>query len=280
MPKRVSKLSYLQCSKHLLCGALVVALMVNAAPAIADEDDDDFNRFGISIGVFLTDRESKSRLNGSLGETGTIIDLEGDLGLDSSDTVFRFDGYYRFNEKHRIDLSAFDLSRSKTRVIDEEFEWGDTIYPIDATVKGEFGLAIYKLAYTWSFMRRDKGYLGLTAGLYIASFKTSLRVVDLGAIESDTVTAPLPVFGLRGEYALSDKFTFRGSAEIFAIEYEEYNGSLYDLYAGVDYQLFEHTAIGLGINSVQLDIGITRESFKGTFDWRYDGGLLFLKFDF
>lgn len=264
----------------MLSGALVVALLAIATPATADEGDDDLNRFGISLGVFVTDRESESRLKGSLGTPGTIIDLESDLGLDRSDAVFRVDGYFRFNEKHRLDLSVFDLSRSKTRVIDEEIEWGDTIYPVNATINSAFDLAIYKIAYTWSFMRRDKGYLGLTAGLYVAGFQASLREAQLGSVESDSVTAPLPVFGLRGEYALSDKFTFRGSAEVFALEYEEYDGSLYDIYAGVDYQLFEHTAIGLGLNSVQLDIGITRNNFKGNFDWRYDGGLFFLKFDF
>ena len=267
-------------SKNLFLGASLLTLMSAAQPVFADEsNDDDFEKFSISLGVFFTDRESKSRLDGDLGE-GSEVDLEGDLGLNRNDVVVRMDGYYRFNDRHRIDASVFDLSRSKTRVIDEEFEWGDTIYPINARVNSEFDLAIYKLAYTWSFMRREKGYLGLTAGLYIASFGASLREAQLGSVESDTVTAPLPVFGLRGEYALSDKWTFRASGEIFAIEYEEYDGRLVDAYVGFDYQLWNRAALGIGLNSVTLDIGITRNRFKGNFDWRYDGGLLFVKFDF
>ena len=39
-------------------------------------------------------------------------------------------------------------------------------------------------------------------------------------------------------------------------------------------------AIGLGINSVRLDFGVTKENLTGDLDWRYDGGLLFFKFDF
>ena len=265
---------------RLLPLAALLVIGLPAVPSLADDSDDDFDHFSISLGVFLTDRESKSRLNGSLGDLGTIIDLESDLGLDRSDTVFRLDGYWRFNERHRIDLSVFDLSRQKTRVIDEEIEWGDTVYPINARIKSEFDVVIYKLAYTWSFLRREKGYLGLTGGLYIASFGTSLREANLGGVESDTVTAPLPVIGLRGEYEISDRWTFRASGELFALEYEEYDGSLVDLYAGVDYQMWKHASIGLGINSVVLDVGITRERFTGNFDWRYDGGLLFVKFDF
>ena len=258
--------------------ALCAIPILAAAPAFAE--DDDFNHFSISLGVFLTDRESKSRLRGDLGDPAAEIDLESDLGLDRSDSVFRLDGYYRFNDRHRIDFSAFDLSRSKNRVIDEEITWGDTVYPINANIRSEFDLAIYKLAYTWSFMRRDKGYLGLTGGLYIASLGATISEPQLGSAGSDSLTAPLPVVGLRGEYALSEKFTLRGSAELFALEYEEYDGKLTDFYLGIDYQLFEHTAVGLGLNTVQLDIGIDRDNFDGDFDWRYDGGLLFVRFDF
>ena len=60
----------------------------------------------------------------------------------------------------------------------------------------------------------------------------------------------------------------------------DFDGSLVDLYLGVDYQIFGSMAVGLGFNSVAMDIGITKENFNGNFDWQYDGGLIFLKFDF
>ena len=78
--------------KNSIFSALAAALLLYVPTASAQEED--FDHFSISIGVFLTDRASKTRL----------------------------DGYYRFNERHRIDISVFDLSRSKTRVIDEEIE--------------------------------------------------------------------------------------------------------------------------------------------------------------
>jgi len=39
-------------------------------------------------------------------------------------------------------------------------------------------------------------------------------------------------------------------------------------------------SVGLGINSVKINVGIAKGNFDGDLDWRYDGGLLFLKFDF
>lgn len=247
---------------------------------VANAQTDDYAKFGISVGIFVTDRNSESQIDGALGVNGSVVDLESDLGLDSSDSAFRIDGYYRFNQKHRLDFSTFDLSRSATKVIQKDIMWNDTLFPIDTAIDSEFDLTIYKLAYTWSFLRRDNGYLGLTAGLYVGDFGTSLTGQAIGERESRGITAPLPVIGLRGQYDLTEKLSLRASGEIFAIEYGDYDGSLYDFYAGLDYQFFEHVAIGVGINSVTFDIGISKENFTGDMNWQYTGGLLFLKFDF
>jgi hypothetical protein len=267
--------------KRFLLRAIFLFALAFAPQAWGDDaDDDKFHRFSVSLGVFITDYESESRLNGSIGEDDSVIDLEGSLGLDRSDSVFRLDGYIRFNERHRLDVSIFDLSRNKTTVIDEEIEWDDTIYPINASIRNAFDLTIYKLAYTWSFLRRDKGYLGATAGIYTASLGAVLSEPQIGRLELYDLTAPLPVFGVRGEYALSDKWTLRASSEIFAIEYDEYDGRFIDLYAGIDYRLWRNAALGIGLNSVSLDIDVSRKSFDGSFDWSYNGAFVFLKFDF
>ena len=264
------------------CGvaAVLLALLSVSASSPALAQSTDFDRFSISLGVFLTNRDSKAQLDGQIPNSGTPVDLENDLGFDKSDTVFRLDGVFRFNEKHRIDFSAFDLSRSASKQIQKDIEWNGELFPIDTVVDASLDLNIYKVAYTWSFLRRDKGYIGATAGLYVADVGTSLAAESIGRSSSGGVTAPLPVFGLRGQYDLAEKWSLRGSAEIFAIEYGDYSGSLYDVYAGLDYQLLERMAVGLGINSVKLNVGISKGNFDGDLDWRYDGGLLFLKFDF
>ncbi len=259
------------------CLPIITAGLCLSAGSTAVAQDE---RFSLSLGVFITDRDSETRLDVTDGPSGTPVDLETDLGLDRSDSVFRLDGYFRFNEKHRIDFSAFDLSRTATKRIEKEIDWEGTIFPIDATVNGEFDLNIYKLAYTWSFMRWEKGYIGLTGGLYVADIGTRLSAENIGDREGGDVTAPLPVVGLRGEYRFAEKWSFRASGEFFALEYQDFDGSLIDLYAGVDYQLFDRAAIGLGLNSVRIDVGVQDNDLNASLDWRYDGGLLFFKFDF
>jgi len=253
------------------------SLFFMAAPAAADSVDGD--RFSLSLGVFITDRDTDAELDGTVN-VGTPTDLESDLGLDASDSVFRIDGYYRFNERHRIDFSVFDLSRNASKQIDEQIQWGDTLYDIDTVIKSNVDLAIYKAAYTYSFLDREDGYLGATGGFYVIDTKASLKEQTLGSAEVGELTAPLPVIGLRGEYALSERWSVRASGEFFFIEYDNVDGSLVDLYAGVDYRVLDNMSIGLGINSVALNVDITKRGFNGGLDWKYTGGLIFLKFNF
>lgn len=108
-------------SSHIsFCGLVAVLLFSGMPTAMAQTGDD--TKFSISLGVFFTDRDSQTSLDGTGGMLGTDVDLEDELGLDNKDSVFRIDAYYRFNEKHRLDVSVFDLSRAATVVIQRDIE--------------------------------------------------------------------------------------------------------------------------------------------------------------
>ena len=98
---------------------LSAALILSAAPVAAPAPEGD--RYSLSLGVFVTDRDTETRLDSAAGD-GTDTDFESDLGLDASDTVFRVDGYYRFAERHRADFSVFDLSLSNSNQIERDIQ--------------------------------------------------------------------------------------------------------------------------------------------------------------
>ena len=253
-------------------------LLMTPAFAFAQSGVDD--RLSISLGAFFTDRSTDTRLDSDVLGKGTVIDFEDDLGLDSSDSVFRIDGHYRFNQKHRVNFSVFDLSRDSSATILRDIQYGDEIFPIDTVVNTSFDLNIYRLTYGYSLMQRDSGYLGLTLGIHIADSKISLDEQGLGQSEVSSISAPLPVIGLRGEYEFTDRLTLGASGEIFPFEFDNVNGLLVDLYVGIDYQIIDRIALGLGFNSVHFDVDAKKSNFSGSLDWEYTGALLFFKVDF
>jgi len=51
---------------------------------------------------------------------------------------------------------------------------------------------------------------------------------------------------------------------------------VYDLYAGLGYQITDHVALGVSVNSVKMDVGVSKKNLDGNLDWRYDGDLFSL----
>lgn len=265
-------------SASLLAGSIVVALPLTAGaqPTVGSE------RASILVGSFITDRDSNARLDSESGE-GTDLNLEDDLGLDSSMSVARVGGYLWLGRRHRLDVAYFDMSRDASRVIDETIEFGDEVFQINTTIESEQDLSILKADYTFAALARDRGYLGIVAGLYIADMAMTLSERTLGAYESEDVTAPLPLFGLRGDYAITDRITLRGALQWFGFDTGDIDGRLTDFYVGADYGLGRNKrmAIGLAYDRVSMNIGAEDDDgFDGRLDWGYDGLLLYFKADF
>ena len=175
----------------------------------------------------------------------------------------------------------FDLSRDASRRIDKTIEYGDETFSIDTDINTSSDLSILKAAYTFVPISRERGYLGVTGGLYTASVKLSLSEATAGTAESEDLTAPLPVIGLRGEYEITDRVTLRGAAEWFRIDTGDVGGRLRDMYLGVDYGFNQRMAVGLAYNDVSMSISASESGgFEGALDWGYDGFLLYFKMDF
>jgi hypothetical protein len=255
-----------------------VLLGSSAGSAFAQESD----REGASVlfGSFITDRDTSARLDSGLSD-GSDIDLEEDLGLETSSTVARFGGYWWVNDRHRLDFSYFDMSRDASKRIQETIEFGDETFVIDTVVNVTSDLTVIKGDYTFAMLARDRGYLGITGGLYVSQTTLALSAANINARDEQDVTAPLPVIGLRGEYALTDHITLRGAAQIFDYSADNVDGRLTDFYFGADYSIGEHWAVGLAWNEVSMNLSAEDDSGRnGSLDWGYDGALVYVSFDF
>jgi len=265
--------------------AIVVGLAAIAPlslpPSTAKAQSADRERGSVYIGTFITDRNTSARIDSDSGGNGSDIDLEGDLGLKASTSVTRAGGYFWISARQRLDLSFFDLSRSASRKIDKTINFDDKTFQINTVVNADNHLQITKLDYTFSFLNKEKGFLGVTAGLYVAQTRLSLSEPSLGVASGEGLTAPLPVIGLRGDYAINDRWTLRGAFQWFGISIDTASGHLTDTYAGVDYGFGKRFAIGLAYDTVAMNVkGSKAGSLNGRLDWGYNGWLLYFKTDF
>lgn len=264
---------------------LVVGIAATAwlsfAPTSVKAQSSDRERGSVYIGTFITDRNTSARVDSDAGNPGTDVDLEGDLGLKASTSVGRAGGYIWLSARQRLDLSYFDLSRTASRTINKTINFDDKTFLINTVVSTDNHLTITKLDYTFSFLNKDKGFLGVTGGLYVMQTRLSLSEPSLGNYSSEGLTAPLPVIGLRGDYSINDRWTLRGAFQWFGISVDTASGHLTDTYAGVDYGFAKRFAVGLAYDTVSMNVEATKTGhLKGSLDWGYNGWLLYFKADF
>ena len=71
-----------------------------------------------------------------------------------------------------------------------------------------------------------------------------------------------------------------GAVEYFALEYNDIDGRLADIYLGMDYKVMNNLGLGVAYNYVSVDINAAKSELAGGLDWQYDGLLLYFKFAF
>ncbi len=130
----------------LLTLALCLTSTFDQVRAQARYDDHELrDRFRITLGGFGTNNTStKIRIDSNNRVLGTLIDLEDGLNVEDSATVARLDGFYRFNRAHRIEWTAYSLTRNGRKTLNTSRTIGGTVYPVGFSLDSEWKLKINK----------------------------------------------------------------------------------------------------------------------------------------
>jgi len=249
-------------SKVLIaCGLLAVS----AGTVRAQSASLPWEKGSIQIGAFITSSDTEMRVNSSTGAVGAVVNVEDALGVGGEKSTFRLDGFYRFGEtrRHQIELHYFDSRRSGTRMLDEDIAIGDTTFGSGDTVSTQFDLQFINFDYSYAFFQDDRVRLSVSGGLHTTGVK--LKVDSPPTLfEDQSFTAPLPVVGLRGEVAVTERWRLKGGTDMFYLEYDQYTGLLADTSLAVEYLPFKHAAFGLAINAVRMKVESDGDNSGGT----------------
>jgi hypothetical protein len=273
-------------------GILVAVLFQLLPPqAMAEEKaaaaEAPWEKFAANLGLFASATSSGFRIGSGVGVS---VDVEEALDLDSSFTAFRADALWRFtqNRRHRLDFTWFSIHRDGTKQIGEDITIEDsdgnpTTVPAGTTVDGHFDLDIYELAYSYSFFQDERVDLAASLGLYVMPMDFGLSAAGLvNESGSQDFTAPLPVVGLRMDFALTPQWFIRSGTQVFYAEYESFTGGVLNLHAAVEYNPWTHVGFGLGFDTLNIHLEADDEDYpavdlKGEVDFNYTGLQLYAR---
>lgn len=262
---------------HLTWAAFLTTVMTAPVTvAMADEMPGRWKRAELSVGAYLVTFGSDVRADSDDLGRGTKIDLEDQLDLDDEIVAYRVDGYWRFFNRHRLELGYYDVSRDGERTLDEQIQFGDEVFDAGVTVESDFDFRVGKVAYAYSLIQNDQWDAALSLGVTAIQFKAAIegevfvgnQSLNAGTETKETL-APIPVLGGRVWYAFADNWTARLKGDIFKLDIGKYEGSLYDAELALDYDLTDAFGVTLGYNYVNIDVDKTGGDFDLSLGYDY-----------
>lgn len=273
---------------RVLLSILFISVLVNHGLAQTDSSantSSPWDKFTVSFGGFLSSQNSDIRLASKQVGLGLIVDFEDLLGMESTTFAFRAGSTYRFgkNRKHMVELGYFGINRNSSKILEEEVEIGDEVFPVGAQVSSTFNFTIVRTKYDYTYFQDDRITLGASFGFYIVPIKFTVSAQSSNGQQTSFI-APLPLVGLRSNFKITEKFFLNQSVEFLYLAVSNYEGGILDLNISLEHKTFKNVAFGLGINSNRLSIAVTKEDspidFFGNIGMEYTGMLLYAKYYF
>jgi hypothetical protein len=258
---------------------VLVLAAVTASVSLMAEDT-----FRIQVGGdILADQSTEMSYGTDAVSAG--LNIEDFFGMDTDNQVFRLDGYYRFNESHRIEFAYYKIDSSGSLNVNRDFTWDGRDIASGAQVDSHFNVDMYKVNYTYSFYHSDKVELGLGAGLHITGIDVGLNAQgNIDGVNGEVykgsvkVTAPLPVVGVRLRYDITKDLEANFSYDLFMIKVGDYKGEIQNTIFTLDYAVTESFGVGAGMDLYSLTFESDKDDQRFKATRTVNGALVYLSY--
>ena len=170
---------------------------------------------------------------------GATIDFEQIFDMNDNRSTARMFGTARISPKRRyIDFGYVDISRSGTKVIAKDIEFGDYQVGAGANVTAKFDTAFIYAAFRYDFLHLEQVRISGSAGLTWLNLSTGLsgsgdftdpngnQVVAGTFDRGESVGAPVPMVGLNLDWALTRRLVVRMYSRFFRLNIDSFSGGL------------------------------------------------------
>jgi hypothetical protein len=213
------------------------------------------DRFRIDAGYFRLSPTTILRYNPSGGGTSEV-ELENDLGFDSTANTFWIDSTWRLGRRHQIKLAYTSLSRDALDyTIQRDFSWGGQTYNAGLNADSTNGTKLLGGYYRFAIYRNDRFEIGPALG--IGYIWLDARIQATGTITGpagepvsrslDESASTSSVTGAVGGYAdawLAERLVVRGDFLYIKVKPGDSEAAVTDWRLGADYYFFK--GVGLG----------------------------------
>ncbi|WP_434937447.1 hypothetical protein ACRWQN_09575 [Shewanella sp. HL-SH8] len=263
------------------------AVLFIANPVFADDNNvitpEQVNvlpdSFTINIGGLYANSDSYMVVTNPRTGGTFPLDFENDLNLKEKQFLPFIELAYTFNQRHNIYLDYKSLHRTaQSPEIAKDFQFtlpdSDITYDVEAgiSLKSTLDIDILRLGYGYDIWQGENYTIGASVGLHTMFIKTAFEgeigicvpntqleqycgeTITTPRVVDKSLTAPLPNFGVYGDYEFSPSWVFKAYAQYFSLKYNDIAGSLVDVRAVVEAELNEDWSLIAGFNYYEIDV--------------------------
>lgn len=232
-------------------------------------------RFRLMAGGFFPLNNTAVSVNGNNGRIGTRIDLEDNLGFDTTTNSFYANAMWRASKRSKFELEYFYLDRKTVYTLDESINFKDHTYPIYAQVGAYFNTSILRFDYQYAIICKPKYEIGVLIGTHLMFIDMGMwldtNIGSVGISDQFKVTAPLPDVGIWGSWVLGKRFGLYGNINYLSAKIDNIDGSILSYNVSLLFNAYRNFSIMAGYSGLDVDVHVQRRFLNGSLEWGYKG---------
>jgi hypothetical protein len=238
------------------------------------------DRFAIRGSFYNPDVETMVRIDDVAAATGTVVFAEEDFGLDDNLTQGRMELLFRMRDRNRLRVDYFKTDRTGDEALARDIDFGDQTFETGEEVLSALKWRMFGFTYMRSILLRERFEIGVGLGLHLIEAAARAEVPERFAREEVDGVGAFPTPALDFTWRISSRFSVTARGQYFSAEVDDFEGSLGDFHADVQYRWRRNFTVGLGYTSIQARLDVNDAEFPGLFNLDVAGPELFFRVSF
>ena len=235
------------------------------------------DRLAVNIRFYMPTIATDLRNDASNGTPGTLLTGEESLGLQDQLKQASIDLQFRMLERHRIRAQFYKQTRSGDVVLNQQVRFGDDVYLVNDRVISKMDLRKLDLAYTYSFLRREKIELSAGLGIHLLQAEGSLNAPVRFVSENLDVAGPFATLAFDGTWRFTKRFSLNAQANYLKGHVNDVRGSYKAWNADVQFRVRPNLTLGAGYSGTHFFLESTDPTDSGLFRFDYKGPQAFIR---
>jgi len=270
-----------------LIALCLTALMLSSVSGFVSAQDYDYHpylsdNFYASLGWM---RSSNSfNMESDLGDDiGDDIDFNDSLGVSDHSTFFNGQLKWVFGSERKWAVAAqyFSNNAKGSTELLEDVEWDGLTWKEGSFVDAGVKLTVARLFLGRSFFKNERNDFGLGVGIHNLKIKAFIEgeiIVDeqTTEIQEGDVAESQILPNIGGWYGFSPAkdWLLHARVDWIGASIGDYDGHMWNMNAGVNWQAFEHVGFDLSWQYFTLDVSVDSDDWAGGADMTYSGPVI------